>query len=60
MERNVLRSKKVEQLSEVVDETGDLHPFRLTVPPDGLGSLKEVLDLGEVRLQPTKRSVTEK
>lgn len=39
--------EEVEQLAQVVDETGQLHPAGLAVAADGLGGLQEVLDLGE-------------
>lgn len=45
-----LGAKEEEELPEVVNETSYLHPFRLTVSPDGLGSLEEVLNLGEAGL----------
>lgn len=47
---NVLGAEEVEQLSEVMNEAGDLHPLRLAVPTNGLCGLQEVLDLGELSL----------
>jgi pimeloyl-ACP methyl ester carboxylesterase len=41
-------AKEVEQLAEIVDETGDLHPVGLAVLAHGLGGLQQVLDLGSV------------
>jgi hypothetical protein len=48
---DILRAKEIQKLAEVVYEPGDLHPFGLSVSPDGLGSLKEVLDLREFGLK---------
>lgn len=39
--------EEVEQLAQVVDETGELHPAGLAIAADGLGGLEKVLDLGE-------------
>jgi hypothetical protein len=48
---DILRAKEIQKLAEVVYEPGDLHPFGLSVSPDGLGSLEEVLDLREFGLK---------
>ena len=37
-----------EELSEVVDEAGNLHPSWLAVTSDGLGTLEQMLDLAEL------------
>ena len=39
------RVEEVEQLAQVVDQAGELHPAGLAVAADGLGGLEEVLDL---------------
>ena len=38
-------TEEVQQLAQVVDETGQLHPARLAIAADGLCGLQEVLDL---------------
>lgn len=32
-------------------QAGDLHPFRFTIPPDGLSCLKEMFNLGDISLE---------
>ena len=45
-----LRAEEEQEFSKVVDETGDLHPFRLSVPSNGLRGLQQVFDLRDGRL----------
>lgn len=45
-----LGAKEAEELAEVMDEPGELHPVGLAVPPDRLGRLEEVLDLTDGRV----------
>lgn len=52
----VLGSKEMKQFSEVVNETGDLHPVWLAIPANRLCSLEEMLNLREVRLYTVEMS----
>jgi len=45
-----LGSKEEEKFSQVVHESGDLHPFRLPILSNGLRGLQQVLDLRDGRL----------
>ena len=45
-----LGSKKEQKFSQVVDESGYLHPFRFAVSPNGLGGLQQMFDLRDGRL----------
>lgn len=42
--------KETEQLAQIMDQPRHLHPLGLAVPPYGLGSLQEVLDLPDGRV----------
>jgi hypothetical protein len=43
-------AKQVQQLTKVVDQTSNLHPFGLAVASDCLGSLKQMLNLRKLSL----------
>lgn len=45
-----LGSKEEQKFSQVVNETGDLHPFRLSVSPNGFRGLQQMFDLRNSRL----------
>ena len=46
-----LRAEHEEKLAEIVNQTGDLHPFWFAVPADSLSRLQQVLYLTEVGLE---------
>lgn len=41
----LLRTEQIEQFSEIMDKSGDLHPFGLAVSADCLRGLQKVLYL---------------
>ena len=45
-----LGPKEEQEFSQVVNESGDLHPLRLSVSPDGFRGLQQMLDLRNGRL----------
>lgn len=45
-----LRSKEEQKFSQVVNESGDLHPLRFPVSPNGFRGLQQVFDLRDGRL----------
>jgi len=45
-----LRPKEEQEFSQVVNESGDLHPLRLSVSPNGFRGLQQMLDLRNGRL----------
>ena len=51
-----LRSEKEQQFSQIVDESGYLHPLRFAVSPNGFGGLQQMFDLRDGRLGKTRKS----
>ena len=49
----------VEHLTQVVNKTGNLHPFRVTIAPDALGYLEEVVNIAREGLLPLYRLYVE-
>lgn len=47
----VLRTKEEQVFSQVVNESGNLYSFQLSVSSDGLGGLKQVSNLRNARLE---------
>ena len=46
-----LRAKEEQEFSQVVNESGNLHPLRLSVSSDGLRGLQQVFNLRNGRLE---------
>lgn len=55
-----LGSKEEQEFSQIVNEPGNLHPFGLSILPNGLRSLQQVLNLRNGRLKKQEGAVRSK